>query len=146
MTDITTVTLYNEHFIPFELFLVIFIAAFTFLALSFFVRKGNLILAGLSFVLFFFTTFASFFLGQNVGLFETLTHAQTLEGLQTVTTVNTLTNVQLITTVPALLYLCIGLTALAGCVIWYHIAYGTVDTFKEALDKNKEVKKDGGIR
>lgn len=142
--SLLTETVYNSHFIPYELFLIIFAFALILFALSFIVPKGRVVIAAVSTVFMFFCTYATFYLGKTGETFATVVVTTNTTDVIT-TTINNLTTINTIFTVPALLYLLIGLSALCVANIWYCVADYSKDALDDAVEKNKEVRKDGMV-
>lgn len=132
MVSVETVTLYNSTFIPFELYLTIFIAALVFLALSILIKRNSRIFfAGIAMLLSFFSTYATFVLGRTEDI--TLMFNNT-------TQLNTYYSMDVIYTIQPLLFLCIGLSAICVFNIWMCVYYFAEDMHSQTSDENEDMK------
>lgn len=138
--DVTTITQYTENFIPFELFILVFIFSMIFLILSVVAKKGNIIFSALSAVTTIFLIYSTFFLRWNTTYM--ITDTVTLGGQMAV---NEITNVnQMFLSTPTL-WLLIGLFAFSLITLWMNIAYYTQRTLNDAVKKHKNLDDDGGM-
>lgn len=138
--DVTTITQYTENFIPFELFILVFIFSMIFLILSVVAKKGNIIFSALSAVTTIFLIYSTFFLRWNTTYM--ITDTVTVGGQMAV---NEITNVnQMFLSTPTL-WLLIGLFAFSLITLWMNIAYYTQRTLNDAVKKHKNLDDDGGM-
>lgn len=131
-SEITTV--YNSTFIPFDLYLIIFIGMLMFLGASIVIKRDSRIfLAAIAMLLSFFSTYATFVLGRTeaVNLIE-------VTGQSTPTYHYEVLNV--VYTVEPLLFLCIGITAITVFNLWMCIWYRSEKTLINAHLENKDIK------
>ena len=129
--DIVTTTIYNSNYIPFDLYIIIFIATLVFLGLSIIIKHQSKILLGSIATLFaFFTTYATFVLGKptDVSLvYNNITNEYMYYTLDTIYTVQ------------PMLFLCIGLCAVCVFNLWMSIFYGMEDGLKEDVEENEDI-------
>lgn len=131
-SEITTV--YNSTFIPFDLYLIIFMGALMFLGASIVIKKDSRIfLAAIAMLLSFFSTYATFVLGRTeaINLIE-------ITGGSTPTYQYEILNV--VYTVEPLLFLCLGLSAITVFNLWMCIWYRSEKTLIDAHLENKDIK------
>ena len=138
--DVTTVTQYTETFIPFELFILVFIFGMIFLILSIVAKKGNIIFSALSTVTSVFLIYSTFFLRWNTTYIPSV--IQNVEGVETIVEI---TNVnQMFLSVPTL-WLMIALFAFSVITLWMNVAYYSEKALKDGLKKHKTLDDDGGM-
>lgn len=131
-SEITTV--YNSTFIPFDLYLIIFMGALMFLGASIVIKKDSRIfLAAIAMLLSFFSTYATFVLGRTeaINLIE-------ITGGSAPTYQYEILNV--VYTVEPLLFLCLGLSAITVFNLWMCIWYRSEKTLIDAHLENKDIK------
>lgn len=131
-SEITTV--YNSTFVPFDLYLVIFMATLMFLGASIVIKDNNRIfLAAIAMLLSFFSTYATFVLGRTESI-----NLITLAGEENAIHQFEILNV--IYTVEPLLFLCVGITAITVFNLWMCIWYRSEKTLINAHLENKDIK------
>lgn len=131
-SEITTI--YNSTFIPFDLYLIIFMGTLMFLGASIIIKRDSRIfLAAIAMLLSFFSTYATFVLGRTeaVNLIE-------VTGQSAPTYQYEVLNV--VYTVEPLLFLCIGITAITVFNLWMCIWYRSEKTLIDAHLENKDIK------
>lgn len=131
-SEITTI--YNSTFIPFDLYLIIFMGTLMFLGASIIIKRDSRIfLAAIAMLLSFFSTYATFVLGRTeaVNLIE-------VTGQSAPTYQYEVLNV--VYTVEPLLFLCIGITAITVFNLWMCIWYRSEKTLINAHLENKDIK------
>lgn len=131
-SEITTI--YNSTFIPFDLYLVIFMGTLMFLGASIIIKRDcRIFLAAIAMLLSFFSTYATFVLGRTeaINLIE-------VTGESTSTFHYEVLNV--VYTVEPLLFLCIGITAIAVFNLWMCVWYRSEKTLIDAHLENKDIK------
>lgn len=134
MVEIVNVTQYVQDFIPFELFILIFIFGMISLILSIVVKKGNIFFSALATVLSIFLVYCTFFLRWNTTFIPTSTSL-----VDDVETILEITNVNQMFLSTPLLWLLIGLFAFSIVSLWMNIAYYTQKSLKDAVKKNKNI-------
>ena len=130
--DVITTTIYNSTYIPFDLYVIIFIATLVFLGMSIVVKHKSKILLGAIATLFsFFITYSTFVLGEstNIDLIYNNTTSQ-----YTYYTLDTIYTVQ------PLLFLCIGLCAVTVFNLWMSVFYAVEDQLTDAVEENEDIK------
>lgn len=131
-SEITTV--YNSTFVPFDLYLVIFMATLMFLGASIVIKGNNRIfLAAIAMLLSFFSTYATFVLGRTESI-----NLITLTGQEH--TIQQFEILNMIYTVEPLLFLCVGITAITVFNLWMCIWYRSEKTLIDAHLENKDIK------
>lgn len=131
-SEITTI--YNSTFIPFDLYLIIFMGTLMFLGASIIIKRDSRIfLAAIAMLLSFFSTYATFVLGRTeaVNLIE-------VTGQSAPTYQYEVLNV--VYTVEPLLFLCVGITAITVFNLWMCIWYRSEKTLINAHLENKDIK------
>ncbi|MCK9577100.1 MAG: hypothetical protein M0R51_14445 [Clostridia bacterium] len=130
--DMVTTTVYNSTYIPFDLYIIIFIATLVFLGMSIIVKHNSKILLGAIATLFaFFITYSTFVLGKTTDtqlIFNNTTNEYVYYTLDTIYTVQ------------PMLFLCIGLCAVCVFNLWMSVFYTIENQLTEAVDENKDVK------
>lgn len=132
--EILSVTQYTENFIPFELFVLIFIFGMITLILSFTAKKNKIAFSALSMVLSIFMVYSSFFLRWNTTFIPTLYNE-----VGGNTNILQITNVNEMFLSTPLLWLLIGLFAFSIASLWINVAYYARESAKKALKENKEL-------
>lgn len=137
VTEIVNVTQFTQDFIPFELFILIFIFGMISLILSICAKKGNIFFSALSTVLSIFLVYSTFFLRWNTTFIPTsVSKTDTVETILEITNVN-----QMFLSTP-LLWLLIGLFAFSIVSLWMNVAYYSQKALKDAVKKNKNIPED----
>ena len=138
--DVTTVTQYTETFVPFELFVLVFIFGMIFLILSIVAKKGNIIFSALSAIISVFLIYSTFFLRWNTTYVPTI--SQNVDGIETIVEI---TNVnQMFLSVPTL-WLMIALFAFSVVTLWMNVGYYSEKALKDGVKKHKNLDDDGGM-
>jgi hypothetical protein len=129
--NVITTTIYNSNYIPFDLYVIIFIATLSFLAGSIIVKNDSkIILAIIATLLSFFTTYATFILGVNTDtklIFDNTSQTYMYYTLDTIYTVQ------------PLLILCVGITGICVFNIWASWFYSAQRQLTEAVNENKDI-------
>jgi len=132
MVSVEATTIINSTFIPFELYLTIFIATLTFLALSLMIKRhSRIFFAGVAMLLSFFSTYATFVLGKTDDI--TLIFNETT-GNASYYTLDTIYTIQ------PLLLLCVGLSALCVLNLWIGVFYLAEDMKSQTSEEVEDTK------
>lgn len=132
MVGIETTTIINSTFVPFELYVTIFISALVFLALSLIIKRHTRIFfAGIAMLLSFFSTYATFVLGRTEDI--TLMWNNTTQNMSYYT-------MDVIYTIHPLLLLCVGLSALCVVNLWVCVFYLAEDMKSQTSDEVEDTK------
>lgn len=132
--EISTVTQYTENFIPYELFIIIFIFSMVVLILSFLVKKNNIIFSAMSAVTSAFLVYSTFFLRWNTTYIPTgFTNSTSSSMVTQITNVN-----EMFLSIPTL-WLLIGLFAFSVVSIWISVANYANESSKKAMKENEEL-------
>ena len=132
MVSVEATTIINSTFIPFELYLTIFIATLTFLALSLMIKRhSRIFFAGVAMLLSFFSTYATFVLGKTDDI--TLIFNETT-GNASYYTLDTIYTIQ------PLLLLCVGLSALCVLNLWIGVFYLAEDMKSQTSEEIEDTK------
>lgn len=131
-SEITTI--YNSTFIPFDMYVVIFLSALMFLGASIVIKENSRIfLAAIAMLLSFFSTYATFVLGRTeaINLIEIVGESSTTYQYEILNVVYT---------VEPLLFLCVGLSAITVFNLWMCVWYRSEKTLINAHLENKDIK------
>lgn len=131
-SEITTI--YNSTFIPFDMYVVIFLGALMFLGASIVIKENSRIfLAAIAMLLSFFSTYATFVLGRTeaINLIEIVGESSTTYQYEILNVVYT---------VEPLLFLCVGLSAITVFNLWMCVWYRSEKTLINAHLENKDIK------
>jgi hypothetical protein len=132
MVSVEATTIIDSTFIPFELYLTIFIATLTFLALSLMIKRhSRIFFAGVAMLLSFFSTYATFVLGKTDDI--TLIFNETT-GNASYYTLDTIYTIQ------PLLLLCVGLSALCVLNLWIGVFYLAEDMKSQTSEEIEDTK------
>lgn len=131
-SEITTI--YNSTFIPFDMYVVIFLGALMFLGASIVIKENSRIfLAAIAMLLSFFSTYATFVLGRTeaINLIEIVGESSTTYQYEILNVVYT---------VEPLLFLCVGLSAITVFNLWMCVWYRSEKKLINAHLENKDIK------
>lgn len=132
--EVSTVTQFTENFIPFEMFIIVFIFAMIVLIISFLAKKNNIVFASLSCVLSVFMLYSTFFLRWNTTYI--ISNSTSIGGA---TEVTGLVNVNEMFLSTPTLWLLIGIFAFSVISLWISVANYAKESAQKALKENKEL-------